>query len=221
MQITHLGHACVLVETAGVRILIDPGNFSDAWHQLTGLDAILATHQHPDHFDPDHAASLLAANPDAVVALERQLAERYQVEQQDREITALAPASRVDLAGGVQVRAVGGEHAMIHRDIPRVGNVGLVISSAGGSSFFHPGDSLDIAPAGIDVVAVPAQGPWAAMKEHIDFIRAVGAPHGFLIHEGLLSERGWSLAFHRYQDMTQTAFLDLRDGQPHHYTGQR
>ena len=31
MQLTHLGHSAVLVETAGLRILIDPGNFSDAW----------------------------------------------------------------------------------------------------------------------------------------------------------------------------------------------
>ncbi|HEY6683652.1 MAG TPA: MBL fold metallo-hydrolase, partial [Propionibacteriaceae bacterium] len=52
MRITHLGHAAVLAETDGARILIDPGNFSDAWHSLTDLDAVLVTHQHPDHIDP-------------------------------------------------------------------------------------------------------------------------------------------------------------------------
>ena len=31
MQITHLGHSCVLLETAGQRILVDPGDFSTAW----------------------------------------------------------------------------------------------------------------------------------------------------------------------------------------------
>ena len=41
MQITHLGHSAVLVEVSGVRLLIDPGNFSDAWHDLVDLDAIL------------------------------------------------------------------------------------------------------------------------------------------------------------------------------------
>ena len=34
MQLTHLGHSAVLVETSGTRVLIDPGNFSDAWHDL-------------------------------------------------------------------------------------------------------------------------------------------------------------------------------------------
>ena len=41
MQITHLGHAAVLVETERARILIDPGNFSDRWHGITDLDAVL------------------------------------------------------------------------------------------------------------------------------------------------------------------------------------
>lgn len=212
MQITHLGHACVLVEAAGKRLLIDPGNFSDAWHHITGLDAILVTHQHPDHFDPEHVPALMAANPGAIVALERQLAEK-----QGGDVTALAPEQTIDLGGGVEIHAVGGDHAVIHRDLPRVGNVGLVISVAGGLRFFHPGDALDIAPSGIDVLAVPAHGPWAAMKEHIDFIRAVRAAHGFLVHDGLLSERGWALAFNRFSEMTETEFIDLRDHQPHQF----
>src|SRR5918992_4702003 len=62
MQITHLGHSAVLVETDDARILIDPGNFSDAWHGVTDLDAVLLTHQHPDHVDPEQLPALLTAN---------------------------------------------------------------------------------------------------------------------------------------------------------------
>ena len=95
-----------------------------------------------------------------------------------------------------RVRAVGGLHAVIHRDIPRIGNVGLVVSAEGEPTFFHPGDSLATTPSGVDVLAVPAYGPWAAMKETVDFAREVAAVEGFLIHDGLLNERGWSLVFH-------------------------
>ena len=118
------------------------------------------------------------------------------------------------LVAGFPVEAVGGSHAEIHRDIPRIGNVGLVLTSPGDPTFFHPGDELDAVPEGVDVVAVPMMGPWAAMKEQIDFLRALGAPEGFGIHEGLLSERGWQLAQDRYSSMTPTRVHDLRGGTP-------
>jgi L-ascorbate metabolism protein UlaG (beta-lactamase superfamily) len=31
MRLTHLGHACVLVESGGSRLLIDPGVYSSGW----------------------------------------------------------------------------------------------------------------------------------------------------------------------------------------------
>jgi hypothetical protein len=86
----------------------------------------------------------------------------------------------------------------------------VVISAEGEPTFFHPGDSLADAPAGVDVLAVPAYGPWAAMKETVDFAREVAAPQGFAIHDGLLNERGWSLVFNRISDMTPCQLVDLR-----------
>jgi L-ascorbate metabolism protein UlaG (beta-lactamase superfamily) len=70
MRITHLGHAAVLAETDDARILLDPGNVSDSWHSLTDLDAVLVTHQHPDHLDPDNLPTLVAANASAAILVE-------------------------------------------------------------------------------------------------------------------------------------------------------
>lgn len=209
MQITHLGHSAVLVETPDARVLIDPGNFSDAWHGVTDLDAILVTHQHADHVDPAHVPALAVLNPQARILVEPAV---MQVVPLDRA-QALAPDGSVTI-GGLTIAAVGGLHAVIHRDIPRIGNVGLVLSAEGEPTLFHPGDSLEAVPSGVDVIAVPLHGPWAAMKEHIDFLRAVAAPTGFPIHDGLVNERGWQLAFTRYNDMTPTKLADLRNRQP-------
>ncbi|WP_106847794.1 MBL fold metallo-hydrolase [Blastococcus sp. Marseille-P5729] len=210
MKITHLGHAAVLVETAGARILIDPGSFSDQWHGLTELDAVVITHQHPDHVDAEHVPGLLEANPSARVYCEPSVPQAVDL----AGATALPSGERATV-GAVEIAAVGGEHAIIHRDIPMIGNVGVLIRAEGEPTLFHPGDSLAVCPEGVDLLALPVMGPWAALKEHIDFVRAVGAPRAFPIHDGLLNERGWGLYTSRTADMSDTEVLDWRDGQAH------
>lgn len=120
MQITHLGHAAILIEVAGRRIVLDPGNFSDAWHGLTGLDAVLVTHQHPDHVDPEHIGALLAANPQAAVYAEPGVLTAVDLHGDQSAGAAgggqsaaasgggqpLTPDTSLDL-GGVRVAAVG------------------------------------------------------------------------------------------------------------------
>ena len=38
MKITKFGHCCMLVEEKGLRILVDPGNFSTAQNELMDIE---------------------------------------------------------------------------------------------------------------------------------------------------------------------------------------
>lgn len=216
MRITHLGHAAVLVETDGARILIDPGNLAPAWHDLTDLSAVLVTHQHPDHLDPAAVPALLAANPGAQVLVEPSIAELSANGTLPPlgEVTAFAATDTATI-GDVTITGVGGQHAVIHADLPQIGNVGYVLQADGQPTFFHPGDSLTATPVSVDIVAVPAYGPWAAMKETIDFVRTLGALEGFAIHDELLSDAGRTLISGRLDAMTSTRMVNLRGGTTH------
>jgi L-ascorbate metabolism protein UlaG (beta-lactamase superfamily) len=185
MQISHLGHACLLVETAQIRLLIDPGNYSAGFESLTDLDAVLVTHQHADHFDPDRAPRLVAANPVATLLVEPETVAAFGMSGD----AVFAAGSELQI-GDVTITAVGGRHATNHDRIPPLGNVGFVVAAAGGLRLFHPGDSYADAPAGVDVLALPLNAPWTRVSETLEFARAVDPGFVVPIHDGLLGSAG-------------------------------
>ena len=185
MQITHLGHSCLLIETGGARLLVDPGTFSSGFEELSGLDAVLITHAHPDHVDVERLPQLLEANDGAALVTEPELAGQLA----EMGARALHPGQSATLAGAT-VAAVGGEHAEIHPEVPRIGNVGLLVRAAGEPTLLHPGDSYATAPDGVDVLALPLNAPWARSAATADFLRAVAPPVAFTVHDALLSTIG-------------------------------
>lgn len=187
MRVTNLGHSCLLVEAAAARILIDPGTLSHGFEQLTDLDAVVITHQHVDHLDAERLPLVLETNDRAVVLAEPEVA--VELTRVGIGATALHPGETHDV-GGVRLAGVGGQHAVIHEDIPRVGNVGVMFRADGEPTLFHPGDAIDTTPDGVDLLALPASAPWAAVSQTADFLRAVGASRWFPIHDGLLSPAG-------------------------------
>ena len=214
MKIRHLTHSCLLVETAGRRLLVDPGDHSAddvrglAPETLAGIDAVVITHQHPDHVDPSLLGEILAASPQAIVVAEPETAAQLEASRSaaDSPLAALVgPERLITLPAGdthellaadghppLRIRAVGGQHAVIHPDIPRVGNIGLVVSAGDGPRLGVTGDSLEPVPEfhGIDALAFAVVAPWSKMAETIDFLRAVRPRLALPVHDAVASPRG-------------------------------
>jgi len=190
MLITHVGHACLLLEAAGARVLVDPGAFTHGFEELTDLDAVLITHAHPDHYDAERLPVLLEANDGARLIAEPEVAA--ELRRVGLDAAPLHPGESTTL-GDLTVSAVGGLHALIHEDVPQIGNVGLVLRADGEPTFFHPGDSYGSVPAGIDVLGIPLSAPWAALRDTVTFLRAVAPRVAFPIHDATVSTIGRGL----------------------------
>ena len=183
MRITKFGHACVRIEHDGSTIVLDPGVFTDP-EAVDGADAVLITHEHPDHYLP---ANLLAADA-PVYTIESVAAKiREDAPALAERITVVAPGGTFD--AGLSVRSVGELHAVIHPEIPRIFNSGYVVT-AGDTKIYHPGDSLTEPGEDVDVLLVPSSAPWLKASEAIEFARAVKAPRNLAIHDRIYSEAG-------------------------------
>lgn len=205
MHLTHFGHSCLLVELDGTRVLFDPGTFSHGFEGISGLDAILITHQHPDHCDVARLQDLVANNPQALRVADPQTAAQLNDEDSAGEWTAGHVGQQVNI-GTVTARMTGGRHAVIHPEIPVVDNVAYVLDSSDGPGrFMHPGDSFYIPFEKIDVLALPSAAPWMKLSESVDYLRATAPRVAVPIHQAILADAGTAVHYGRLADMKDPA----------------
>ncbi|MFN8081029.1 MAG: MBL fold metallo-hydrolase [Kineosporiaceae bacterium] len=191
MRLTHLGHSCLLLEDGGGRLLIDPGSMSPGAEELTDLDAVLITHAHSDHLDAERLPVLLDGNTTAELITEPEVA--VELTRVGIEARGLHPGEATAVAG-FEVLALGGLHAPVHPEAPRIGNIGLLLRGPGGAAVYHPGDAVDALPppgsGPVDVLALPVSGSWLSIGMAIDFARAVAPRAVLAVHDAALSPYG-------------------------------
>ena len=217
MRITSLGHASLLVEIADTRVLLDPGVWSPGAVGQRDVAAVLVTHQHPDHLDQDRLPALLEANPGAQVLADPDTAKLLQDKGVDAR--AVVAGDTVEV-GPVTVTGVGELHALIHDDLPRIHNTGMLLRAEGEPTFFHPGDALDADPGQVDVLAFPLNAPWQRSREMTAFLRRLAAPHAIPVHDALLSETGRGLYLGQARDLgsPDTQVHDLAGGRTEEFS---
>ncbi|WP_433613525.1 MBL fold metallo-hydrolase [Dactylosporangium sp. CA-139114] len=207
MRITKYTHACLRLEHSGGVLVIDPGVFSEA-EALDGADAVLITHEHMDHVDLDKLRAAAAQQPELTVHTHPDV--EAQLTDLDADVFAVNPGD-IFVAAGMTVRAHGGQHAIIHADIPRIVNLGFVIDAPDGP-IYHPGDSFHVPDEEIATLFVPVSAPWLKLAEAIDFTRAVAPERAFALHDSLLVDAGQQMVTGHMTRLSGTHYTRLEPG---------
>ena len=207
MRVTKHEHACLRLELEGKTLIIDPGSFTLPLANLKHVEAIVITHEHQDHWTPQHLDRILESfkgipifAPEGVAAAAPGFI-----------ITTVSPGQKVT-AGPFALEFFGGEHAVIHKSIPTVDNVGVLVND----SFYYPGDSYAVPKhADVALLAAPVGAPWLKIGEAMDFVLAVKPRRAFGTHDMTLSQSGLQMGRARLQWATEEnggEFLALDPG---------
>src|SRR5579859_6129010 len=214
MKLIKLGHCALVLEENGVKLLTDPGSFTiEAQEKVTGLDAIVITHEHQDHFHIESVKKLLSTNPNAQVvtnaAVGRLLAAENisHVQVGDGESTTIK---------GIKIEGFGKDHALVYPpNMGLVENTGYMIAD----KFYFPCDNFHPPSVGqarrqVDVLALPVAGPWMKISECIDFAKAIKARTAFGVHDGMIQPNFRGFVGMMLKNLVpETEYVTLADGE--------
>ncbi|MEO8863265.1 MAG: MBL fold metallo-hydrolase [Candidatus Saccharimonadales bacterium] len=185
MDITKYEHACLDIKQDNQRLIIDPGGFTALLTDFSNVCAVVITHQHADHLNPELLQKIANGSPKVKIFTAQDVVSKL-----DRalDVTEVSNGSYVNI-GPFNLKFFGGEHATIHSSYPAVQNVGVMIND----KLYYPGDALLNPGVSVEVLAVPAHAPWMKTSETIDFILAIKPKKVFPTHNGFINQDGHDL----------------------------
>ena len=188
MKITKLGHCCLIIEENGKKVMTDPGFFTvDAHTKITGLDLIVFTHEHGDHYHLDSLKIVIEKNPQAKIVTNTAVGKLLDPEKIVYEILEHGQQKTIS---DIKLEGFGNEHAEIYDAlVPRVQNTGFMFADR----LFYPGDSLYVPEKQAEILALPTAGPWVKIKESIDYAKTVNPKKCFPVHDDVIKDQ--ALAF--------------------------
>ncbi len=184
MKIKKLGHCCLLIDTDTARILTDPGTYSTGQNEITGINIVLITHEHQDHFHIDSLKKVLANNPTAKVITNASVGKL--LTEAAIEFELVSDGGTND-AHGATIEAYGHKHAVIYKMFGQVENTGFFIDG----KLFYPGDAFTDPGRPVDILALPVAGPWMKIGEAVEYAAEVRPRIAIPVHDGIMKTPGF------------------------------
>jgi L-ascorbate metabolism protein UlaG (beta-lactamase superfamily) len=170
-----------MLEKNGRCLLIDPVEFSTKIPVVENIDAIIITHMHPDHYQPEILEKFRLSNPDAKIFVAEDMIDEI---KQPAQIASLDKDIQV---GEFNLSFFGKEHASIVDNISPCKNFGVIIDGA----FVNPGDSFaDPSITKPNILFVAISAPWLKIGEVMKYIALLAPNKVIPVHDGLLSPLG-------------------------------
>jgi len=194
MKLTKYGHACIVFEEQGKKLILDPGSYSEPLEGVRDVLAVVITHAHDDHCFEAQLDRLIAANPELMIFGPPQVCTRLS----KYNTTAVYMGDHYPV-GPFTLEFFGDLHAVIHQSIPVIENRGVLIND----KFYYPGDSFTLPDRPVELLAVPTSAPWLKISEVMDFVTTVKHKHSMATHNALHSEFGNALSNSRVKAITE------------------
>lgn len=181
MKITKYEHSCLDVREGETRLVIDPGVFSKSFTDFSDIDAVVITHVHPDHFDPNKIQSIVNENPSVKILTTEEAAK----EIGSSNVIIPVAGNPITIAD-ITLEFFGEKHAVIDESYPLAQNFGVLVSD----KLYHPGDSFTNCPKPYKLLSTPVHAPWLKFSEAAELVRKSPAKTIFPTHNGFLNADG-------------------------------
>ncbi|MGI8589452.1 MAG: MBL fold metallo-hydrolase [Nakamurella sp.] len=185
VRLTRWGHSCVLLTVDQPNgdprhLLLDPGNLTPPLTAEVGpVDAVLVTHAHADHVDPEQIRRLQQAAATPVYGDEGVRALLADVGLENTRMVTSTTSSIAD----VPVVVWTSPHEVIYPGVPLPANLSYLIAD----TVLAPGDAFFVPDVDVDVLLLPIGAPWMKLADTIDYLRAVAPRVAVPVHDNGLA----------------------------------